>query len=111
MGFGNGEPYMGLQYLGLPGISRHCLDGIMRLLQFGDQITHARILSCNGTHCLLLTINTGGYVAIRSASGHATKVRVHERSPKPFGYFNSTALRLTKSWFGRRSWIASTARR
>lgn len=64
-----GKPYVGLQYLGLPGVSRDCLDGIMRLLQFGDWITHARILSCDGAHCLLLKINVGELVAIRSGFG------------------------------------------
>lgn len=41
----------------------------MKLLQFGDRVSHARILSCNPDHCLLLTINHGDFVAIRSGFG------------------------------------------
>jgi hypothetical protein len=61
-----------IQYMGLPGISEDCKEAIMRLIQFGDNITSARILSCDRTHCLLLTINVGDTVAIKSgfASGY-----------------------------------------
>jgi Protein of unknown function (Hypoth_ymh) len=38
----------------------------MRLLQYGDHITHARILSASGDHCLLLTVNVGDIVAVKS---------------------------------------------
>lgn len=61
--------YLGLQYLGLPGISRACLDGVMRLLQYGDRITNVNILSHGGMHCLLLKVNQGDLVAVRSGFG------------------------------------------
>jgi hypothetical protein len=59
----------GIEYSGLAGISRECKDAILRLLQFGDQITRARILSCSNTHCLLLTANVGDLIAIKSGFG------------------------------------------
>src|SRR4051812_7660644 len=59
----------GIQYSGLPGISSDCQDAVMRLLQYGDQITRARILSCSREHCLLLTINVGDLIAIKSGFG------------------------------------------
>lgn len=60
------EVYVGLQYHGLAGVSEACLNGVMRLIQYGDRITGARILSCGNTHCLLLTINNGDLVFIGS---------------------------------------------
>jgi len=38
----------------------------MRLLQYGDQITEARILSNDRDHCFLLTNNLGNVIAIKS---------------------------------------------
>lgn len=80
------EGYVGLQYLGLAGISSACLDGVMRLLQYGDSIKHARILSCDNAHCLLLTINVEDLVVVGSgfSSGYGGE------GPRTF----SQALRL-----------------
>lgn len=67
----------GIQYLGLSGISRSCLDAIVRLLQFGDKIHQARLLSSVGgsskTHCFLLTVNYDELIVIKTgfASGYA----------------------------------------
>jgi hypothetical protein len=61
-----------IQYVGLAGITEECKQAVMRLLQYGDQITLARILSSPATihgsrsHGLLLTINTGEVVAVKS---------------------------------------------
>ncbi len=41
----------------------------MRLLQYGDQITQVRILTCSDTHCLLLSVGVGDVVAIKSGFG------------------------------------------
>jgi hypothetical protein len=62
----------GIQYSGLAGISNACQDAVLRLLQYGDRVTHARILSCSTTHCLLLTVNVGDLIAVKSgfASGY-----------------------------------------
>src|SRR5271154_174862 len=61
----------GIEYVGLSGITAECKDAIMRLLQYGDRITEARILSGakdgrTGTHCFLLTVNLGEHVAVKS---------------------------------------------
>ena len=72
----------GIEYVGLSGISHESMDGVLRLLQYGDQITHARILSNSGDHCLLLTINAGDTVAVKSgfASGYLGE------GPRAFSY-------------------------
>lgn len=72
----------GVQYGGLPGVSRECQSAVLRLLQYGDTVTRAQILSCSGDHCFLLTINTGELVAIKSgfASGYAGE------GPRTFSY-------------------------
>lgn len=59
----------GIEYSGQPGVSKYCKDAVMRLLQYGDRITHARILSCSNTHCLLLTVNYGDLNAVKSGFG------------------------------------------
>jgi hypothetical protein len=56
----------GIEYIGLPGISKECQDAVIRLLQCGDRITHVRILSSSNDHCLLLTVNVGDVVAVKS---------------------------------------------
>lgn len=63
----------GIQYLGLAGISSSCLDAIICLIQFGDKVNRARLLSCSGTHCFLLTINYDELIAIKTgfSSGYA----------------------------------------
>lgn len=80
------ESYVGLQYLGLAGTSSECLNGVMRLLQYGDSIKHVRILSCENAHCLLLTVNAGDLIVIGSgfSSGYGGE------GPRTF----SQALRL-----------------
>jgi hypothetical protein len=72
----------GIQYCGIPGASRDCQDSVVRLLQFGDKITRARILSCSNRHCLLLTVNTGDLIAIKSgfSSGYGGE------GPRRFSY-------------------------
>lgn len=63
------EMLAGIQYAGEPGVSKECQDAVMRLLQFGDRITQARILTCSGGHCFLLTVNAGDLVAVKSGFG------------------------------------------
>lgn len=62
-----------IQYVGLPGVSVACVNAVMRLIQFGDRITDVRILSCAGYHGLLLSVNVGELVAVKSgfSSGYA----------------------------------------
>jgi hypothetical protein len=72
----------GIEYVGLAGISKECQDAVLRLLQYGDKITHARILSSSGDHCLLLTVNVGDIVAVKSgfSSGYLGE------GPRTFSY-------------------------
>lgn len=64
-----GEKLAGIQYAGLAGISKDCQDAVMRLLHYRDEITLARILSCSNEHCLLLTVNVGDLIAVKSGFG------------------------------------------
>jgi hypothetical protein len=72
----DGSTLAGIEYHGGPGVTQLCLDAIMRLIQFGDQITNVQILSSPGAHvtdhCLILTVNVGDLIAIKSgfASGY-----------------------------------------
>jgi hypothetical protein len=71
-----------IQYVGLAGISKECQDGVLRLLQYRDEITRVRILSCGRSHCLLLTVNVGDIVAVKSgfSSGYRGE------GPRTFSY-------------------------
>ena len=62
----------GIQYSGEPGSSRDCQEAVVRLIQHGDSLTNARILTTRNLHCLLLTIAEADLVAIKSgfASGY-----------------------------------------
>lgn len=61
-----------IEYAGIGGSSKDCQDAVLRLIQFGTPITHCTILSAERDHCLLLRINQGDEVAIKSgfASGY-----------------------------------------
>jgi len=62
----------GIEYVGVAGSSADCQDAVIRMLQFHDRISKARILSSNRNHCLLLTVNEADFVAVKSgfASGY-----------------------------------------
>jgi len=64
--------FAGIQYGGIAGGSKECQDAIVRLLQFGDRVSLARVLTNKNTHCLLLTVNEVDLVGIKSgfASGY-----------------------------------------
>jgi len=72
----------GIEYVGVSGISKECQDAVLRLLQYGDKITHARILSSSSRHCLLLTVNGGDIIAVKSgfSSGYLGE------GPRTFSY-------------------------
>lgn len=74
--------YAGIQYAGEPGLTLSCQEAVLRLLQFGDKITHARILTCNGGHGLLITTDRNETVGIKSgfASGYPGE------GPRRFSY-------------------------
>lgn len=69
MKFGDSGKPADIQYAGLSGITQECINGVLRLIQFGDRITIARILSCQHSHGLLLTINTGDFVGVKTGFG------------------------------------------
>lgn len=56
----------GIQYIGESGISHSCKEAIVRLLQFGDKIDGAKLLSFSNSHCFLLNVNYDESVAIKS---------------------------------------------
>lgn len=78
-----------IQFHGQPGITRPCVDAIVRLIHFGDKIIKAALLTHDHEHCFLLTINEGDRVAIKSGfssgylgegpSGLATALQILER--------------------------------
>jgi hypothetical protein len=72
----------GIEYHGIPGSSKDCQDAVMRLLQFGNDIVRARIISCSNHHCLLLTTFIEDVIAIKSrfASGYGGE------GPRRFSY-------------------------
>jgi hypothetical protein len=74
--------FAGIQYSGIPGVSRDCKDAVLRLLQFGDRISLARILTHETTHGFLLTVNDVDLVGIKSgfASGYGGE------GPSAFSY-------------------------
>ena len=66
-----------IEYHGASGITRHCLDAVVRLIHFGEKIYVARLLTCLdrhncGDHGLLLTMEHEHLVAIKPgfASGY-----------------------------------------
>lgn len=63
----------GIQYVGLPGISHSCVHAIQRMLQYGDDIATAKLLTCRNRHCLLLVVDEHDEVAVKSgfASGYS----------------------------------------
>ena len=62
-----------IEYHGIRGDSLACRDAVFRLVQYRTRITDARILTSGQSHSLLLSINSGDMVAIKSgfASGHS----------------------------------------
>lgn len=56
----------GIQYAGDSATTLSCQEAVLRFLQFGDKITHARILTSNGAHGLLLTTEHGETIAIKT---------------------------------------------
>lgn len=63
----------GIQYMGLPGISRSCKHAVHRLLMAGDRITQAWLLTADHTHAFLLHLEPQELIAVKSgfSSGYA----------------------------------------
>jgi hypothetical protein len=77
-----GDQPAGIEYVGIAGISKDCQDAVLRFIQFGTRITNACILSAEGNHCLLLTLEGGDQVAVKSgfATGYGGE------GPRRFSY-------------------------
>jgi len=63
-----------VQYVGLSGISRACLDAVRRYVQYGDRIESAKVLTtASRMHALLLFIDSSETVAVKSgfSSGYS----------------------------------------
>lgn len=65
--------FAGIQYLGIPGISRACKKSVINLIHSGNDIEKAKLLTNSGSHCFLLRIGSYDYVAIKSgfSSGYS----------------------------------------
>ena len=72
----------GIEYVGIAGVSKDCQDAVLRFIQFGIRITHACILSAESSHCVLLTLEGGDRVAVKSgfATGYGGE------GPRRFSY-------------------------
>jgi hypothetical protein len=77
-----GDQPAGIEYVGLAGISKECQDAVLRLIQFGTRIAHVCILSAKRKHCLLLTLEGGDQLAVKSgfATGYGGE------GPRRFSY-------------------------
>jgi hypothetical protein len=77
-----GDQPAGIEYVGVAGISKECQDAVLRFIQFGTRVTHVRILSAKRKHCLLLTLEGGDEVAVKSgfATGYGGE------GPRRFSY-------------------------
>lgn len=77
-----GDRPAGIEYVGIAGISQECQDAVLRFIQFGTRITHVCILSAERDHCVLLTLEGGDQVAVKSgfASGYGGE------GPRRFSY-------------------------
>lgn len=64
--FTDAGEFAAIEYHGISGATQDCLNAVMRLLQFGNEISRTRILTCSNEHGLLLTIDVGDLVAIKS---------------------------------------------
>lgn len=59
----------GIQYSGVAGDSHGCLNALMRLIQCGDLVGQATLLTAGSAHCLLVTCDPGDQIAIKSGFG------------------------------------------
>lgn len=56
----------GIQYLGISGVTHRCRDVIIDLIQSGESIEKARLLTSVDRHCFLVVLSRGENVAIKS---------------------------------------------
>jgi uncharacterized protein (TIGR02391 family) len=58
-----------IEYHGQSGITRDCLDAIIRLIHFGDRIRKVKLLTFDGRHCFLLYLDYENCIAIKCGFG------------------------------------------
>lgn len=77
-----GSRLAGIEYTGESGVSRSCVEAVMRYILFGDRISEVAILTHKNSHCLLLRVNQRSHVAVKSgfASGYSGE------GPRSFDY-------------------------
>jgi hypothetical protein len=88
----NSEDLAKIQYHGEAGMTRSCLNAIIRLIQFGDQIEEVKLLTFETRHCFLLSFAyQSNYIAIKSgfSSGYS--------GTGPLGL--ATAIQLLQPYF------------
>lgn len=54
-----------VQYVGVAGISVRCFDAIRRVLQFGDRIVEAKLLTCDDRHAFVLRLENDECIAVK----------------------------------------------
>jgi hypothetical protein len=62
----DGPVLAGIEYYGVAGSSIDCQLAVVRLLQGGVPLERARILTAGNTHCLILTLEVGDLIAVKS---------------------------------------------
>jgi hypothetical protein len=65
----NGPDLAGIEYHGVAGSSVDCQLAVVRLLQGGVPLVCARIVTAGNTHCLILTLEVGDLIAVKSGFG------------------------------------------
>ena len=55
-----------LQYVGVAEVSSRCVGAIRRLLQFGNRVVDAKLLTCDDRHAFLLLLDNDERLAVKS---------------------------------------------
>lgn len=56
----------GLQFAGQPGTSRSCYRALERLIQSGERVEEARLITCDNAHAFLLKLELDEWVVIQT---------------------------------------------
>ncbi len=56
----------GIEYVGIPGVTRHCLSAIIRYIHAGDDIPSAYLLTSGQRHAFILKTQYEDHIAIKS---------------------------------------------
>ena len=79
-----------IEYMGLAGITSHCLNAIARLIHFGDTINSVKLLTFQDKHSArygyLLNVNFDDSVAIKSGFSSGGYGGEGENTGRPLDY-------------------------